>query len=429
MDQHIINNQAYGYIKLYRSLKKYKYYKDSCYVHLWIHLLMNARRHPKQIDGITVQPGQILTGRKKLAQETGISESKIQRILAKLVSEQQVKQHTTNKYRLITISNWPQYQQHEHPTEQQESEQHYEQYSAHQTTRCNVDNTKGSIMLTTESEQKITQQSEHITRKNNKTTTTTTSTSYSDEVFQIFHTIEKKFQHSMPAHNCLPFIQSWLNKNLTHNEIYALIDEWLRHNIKRVYKCYTLEWIHKDLEQLLDSQKVITDACSPKVQGQTLSKPFETFWQLFPSHSKVGKGSKKAAYRIFCKLIKSDTTPDDIIDGVKQYKQYIEQENRYNKHAVNWLKNEDWKHAFDNSNNNIANTTTYDADLAFRQLCITKYYYKWNIDHQKQLFYHQYKMNNASKAKNTIQAVLKLTKRPKHKFKQSCDILAELEIY
>ena len=54
----------------------------------------------------TLKPGQLITGRKKLSQQTGIHESTIQRALKCFENEQMIEQQNLGKYRLITIKNW-----------------------------------------------------------------------------------------------------------------------------------------------------------------------------------------------------------------------------------------------------------------------------------------------------------------------------------
>ena len=77
-------NLMTGYIKLFRSLKQKGWYKRSDYVHLWLHLLMSANHKENEFmfSGrvVMLKPGQFLTGRKALSQQTGINESKIERI-------------------------------------------------------------------------------------------------------------------------------------------------------------------------------------------------------------------------------------------------------------------------------------------------------------------------------------------------------------
>jgi DNA-binding transcriptional MocR family regulator len=65
---------------------------------------------------ITLNPGQLITGRKKLHEQTGISESKIQRALKKFEKCHMIEQQTTTKNRLITILNWHKYQEGEQQT-------------------------------------------------------------------------------------------------------------------------------------------------------------------------------------------------------------------------------------------------------------------------------------------------------------------------
>jgi len=93
-------------------------------VHLWIHLLFRANHTDREesLGGkpIICKPGQFTTGRKQLSQDTGISESKIERLLFKFENiEQQIEQRKTNTNRLISILNWNEYQNSEQQIEQQ----------------------------------------------------------------------------------------------------------------------------------------------------------------------------------------------------------------------------------------------------------------------------------------------------------------------
>lgn len=112
-----------GWVKIHRSLQDKGWYKNSEFVHLWIHILMKCNHSDKEFwfNGVNVKlkKGQFITGRKVLSAETGISESKIQRILKCFETEQQIKQQTTNKNRVITVLNWEKYQVDEQQNEQQ----------------------------------------------------------------------------------------------------------------------------------------------------------------------------------------------------------------------------------------------------------------------------------------------------------------------
>ena len=88
--------------------------KDSDYLSVWIYLLLKATHaeYPVLFKGekIVLQQGQLITGRKSIANELSINESKVTRILNSFVNEQQIEQQTSNKNRLITVVNWESYQ-------------------------------------------------------------------------------------------------------------------------------------------------------------------------------------------------------------------------------------------------------------------------------------------------------------------------------
>ena len=114
-----------GWIKVYRKLSEKAFYKkDSEKVHLWIHILIKATHDGKEefLGGkpYYCKPGEFTTGRKQLSEQTGISESKIERILSNFEKiEHQIEQQKTSTNRLISILNWNEYQISEQQIEQQ----------------------------------------------------------------------------------------------------------------------------------------------------------------------------------------------------------------------------------------------------------------------------------------------------------------------
>jgi uncharacterized phage protein (TIGR02220 family) len=113
-----------GWVKLYRqTLENPIVCKDAEYFSVWCYLLLNATHKSYKVEFkgevISLAPGQLITGRKKIAQQFNISESKVQRILKKLEIEQQIEQQTSTKKRLISVLNWDKYQSIEQQDEQQ----------------------------------------------------------------------------------------------------------------------------------------------------------------------------------------------------------------------------------------------------------------------------------------------------------------------
>lgn len=113
-----------GWIKIHRKILENPIIcKDSDYLAVWIYLLLNAthKEIPALFKGkkIILQKGQLITGRKSIASQLKISESKIFRIINDFKSEQQIEQQTSNKNSLISILNWDKYQNIEQQNEQQ----------------------------------------------------------------------------------------------------------------------------------------------------------------------------------------------------------------------------------------------------------------------------------------------------------------------
>ena len=112
-----------GWIKIHRKLLDNPIANKPHYLSVWITLLLLASHKEYEVlvgdKKILIKRGQLLTGRKKLAEATGVQESKIERILKRLENDQQIEQQSTNKFRLITINNYDSYQIDEQQNEQQ----------------------------------------------------------------------------------------------------------------------------------------------------------------------------------------------------------------------------------------------------------------------------------------------------------------------
>jgi hypothetical protein len=104
-----------SWIKLNRKLRYKGFYQKSQYVHLWIHLLLSANHREQEFmwnkGVIKVKEGQLIAGRKKLSDDTGIPESTCEDILNFFETEDQIRQQKTPKFRLITILKWKSYQE------------------------------------------------------------------------------------------------------------------------------------------------------------------------------------------------------------------------------------------------------------------------------------------------------------------------------
>lgn len=99
-----------GYIKLYRKLVKWGWYQDNVVKCLFLHFLLTASFRDFDWMGKKLKAGQLITGRKKLAEELNFSERQIRTAMEKLKSTGEVSYETTNKFTIVTVINWEDYQ-------------------------------------------------------------------------------------------------------------------------------------------------------------------------------------------------------------------------------------------------------------------------------------------------------------------------------
>ncbi len=112
-----------GWLKIYRKFTQWEWYQRSEMVHLFLHLLISANHKPRKWQGVQINTGQLITGRLKLAAETGLSERQIRTCLTNLKKSGEIFIKTTNRYSVITICNYDTYQSKEEVSDQQSDQQ------------------------------------------------------------------------------------------------------------------------------------------------------------------------------------------------------------------------------------------------------------------------------------------------------------------
>ena len=112
-----------GWVRLHRKILDWEWFKDSNTFHLFIYLLLNANHQTGYYQGIEVKRVQLITGRKKISSEIGLSEQNVRTSLHKLEKTQNLTIKTTNKFSIITICNYDSYQSEKSETNQQTNQQ------------------------------------------------------------------------------------------------------------------------------------------------------------------------------------------------------------------------------------------------------------------------------------------------------------------
>ena len=108
-----------SYIKLDRKISDWEWFTDGNMVKLWIYLLTHANYKDTSFQGHELKSGDVIVGRKILAERLKMSERSVRTCLEKLKKTKEVTIKTTNKYSIITIVKWAEYQCLDDDTDQQ----------------------------------------------------------------------------------------------------------------------------------------------------------------------------------------------------------------------------------------------------------------------------------------------------------------------
>lgn len=99
-----------GWISIHRKFKEWEWYSDSKIVHLFLHCLLKANHKPTKWRGAQIEAGQFITSQSHLAEELHLSVMQVRTILNKLKLTGELTVKITNKYSIISITNWELYQ-------------------------------------------------------------------------------------------------------------------------------------------------------------------------------------------------------------------------------------------------------------------------------------------------------------------------------
>lgn len=99
------------FIQIHRKILEWEWYSDTPTKVLFLHLLFTANYKESRWRWEAITPWQLLTGRKQLSQQTGLSEQQVRTALEKLENTWEVTSKVTNLYTILTLNNWATYNQ------------------------------------------------------------------------------------------------------------------------------------------------------------------------------------------------------------------------------------------------------------------------------------------------------------------------------
>lgn len=99
-----------GFIKLHRSICDWEWYSDINTQAVFIYLLLHANWEDSRYRGCEIPRGSLVTGRKVISETLGISEQSVRTSLEHLKSTNEITIKSTNRFSVITITNWEKFQ-------------------------------------------------------------------------------------------------------------------------------------------------------------------------------------------------------------------------------------------------------------------------------------------------------------------------------
>ena len=212
-----------GYIKLYRKLIRWGWYQDNVVKSLFLHCLLMASFKDFDWMGKKLKAGQFVTSLKHLAEDLGFSVQQIRTALKKLESTSEITSKSTNKFTIITVNNWGNYQGDEFESntvsnnpitnEQQTNNKQITNEQQHRKNVKNVKKNKNSIITRTRVTPTLLSISSFIDEKG-----------FNVDAEKFFNHYEEKgwlTEDGKPITNWKKLVEVWSKKELKAKEPYS----------------------------------------------------------------------------------------------------------------------------------------------------------------------------------------------------------------
>lgn len=112
-----------GFVKIYRSMIDWEWYKETNTKSLFLHLLLTVEIKDKKFQGYVIPKGSRVCSYPKLSEETGLSIQSVRTAINHLKSTGELTVSKTPKFSIISIKNWGRYQGYQQGSQQSANSQ------------------------------------------------------------------------------------------------------------------------------------------------------------------------------------------------------------------------------------------------------------------------------------------------------------------
>lgn len=99
-----------GFVKFSREITEWRWYHDHHTFIVFFHLVLTANYKDGDFGKVTVHRGQKATSYESLARETGLSVQNVRTAIVHLKSTGEISVKSCNKFSIITVCNYEEYQ-------------------------------------------------------------------------------------------------------------------------------------------------------------------------------------------------------------------------------------------------------------------------------------------------------------------------------
>lgn len=131
-----------GYIKLWRKIIKWGWFSDTNTFHFFTYLLMKASYTDSEFLGVPIKTGQAVIGLKQTSIDTGLTCQNIRTAINHLKSTNEITVKSTNKFTIVTILNYSNYQSQEEIDNTRNNKQTNKPLTNDQQTTNNIQEVK-----------------------------------------------------------------------------------------------------------------------------------------------------------------------------------------------------------------------------------------------------------------------------------------------